>query len=363
MATQNRNGSIELIRFLLAVVLIFFHGTVLLTSKDGALFTKGASAVEVFFIISGYYMAKAAVEKGSGSFEYMKGRYCKVFPYHTFAFIFAFPVQCAINGFFRLEFADCLKNMAAMGMLAIPEFFLFAPLTGLAFPAAVNGIEWYLSAMLLGMAILYPLVRKWPKAMYSYVAPLIFLFLSGFMYIMIGSYRGTYGVRGMFCTGLIRGLAMMALGITVYGASLLLNSKVDLDRTRNRWIISVLALIMWIIVFVHFNTHLSDKYDFGMVYIAAAAVLLTTTGKTVLAGPLSNKFVIFLGKLSLPMFLNQNWIMKALYYSKFCIKAEMGYWEIILLFMGLTLIFSLLCILIVDSITKARRKRKLKTIG
>ena len=65
-----------------------------MVSLDGALFVKGASAVESFFIIAGFFMAKAAVEKQTKSFDYIAGRYKNIFPQHTFAFVFAFITKC-----------------------------------------------------------------------------------------------------------------------------------------------------------------------------------------------------------------------------------------------------------------------------
>ncbi|MBR6349529.1 MAG: acyltransferase [Lachnospiraceae bacterium] len=364
MVKQSRNGSLDLIKFLLAVALVFFHGKAAMVSASGALFVRGASAVESFFIIAGFFMAKAAVEKQTPSFEYMKGRYFGLFPYHTFSFVLAFVAKCLMMGYFSFGFVECIKHICTLGMLAVPEFLLFAPLAGMKFMAGINGIEWYLSGMLLGMALLYPFIRKWTKYFCRYAAPLIFLFGSGVLHLLLGTYRGSYDtVGGVFCTGLIRALAMLSLGVFVYALYEILKEKSNLDKTGTRVAITIIAVLCWLVVFYYLNSHLPKYYEFAMVYFAGLGTLLSATGKTYLSKPLSNGFVRFLGKLSLPMFLNQGWIRKLMISYKVCEKLNLGYWAGMALFFALTIAVSLICILVMDNIMKAIRKKRAQANG
>ena len=93
--SSKRSGSIDFLRFLLAVVIVFFHGRKL---AGTGLFPRGATAVEAFFVISGYYMAREAFTKKTDALTYMKKRYVGLFPYHAFAFICAFVFRCYKNG-------------------------------------------------------------------------------------------------------------------------------------------------------------------------------------------------------------------------------------------------------------------------
>ena len=92
--SSKRSGSIDFLRFLLAVVIVFFHGRKL---AGTGLFPRGATAVEAFFVISGYYMAREAFTKKTDALTYMKKRYVGLFPYHAFAFICAFVFRCYKN--------------------------------------------------------------------------------------------------------------------------------------------------------------------------------------------------------------------------------------------------------------------------
>ena len=363
MVKKSRNGSLDLIKFLLAVALVFFHGKAAMASTSGALFLRGASAVESFFIIAGFFMAKAAAEKQTPSFEYMKGRYFSLFPYHTFSFVLAFIAKCVMAGYFTLSIITCIKKIALLGILAIPEFLLFSPLAGLKFMAGINGIEWYLSAMLLGMALLYPFIRKWSKQFSQYVAPLLFLFGSGVLYLLLGSYRGTYYTIGVICYGLIRAVTMLSLGIFVYAVFEIMKKKANLDKTSTRVAITIIAIICWAVVFWYLNCNQSREFEFAMVYFAGVGTLLSATGKSYLSKPLSNGFVRFLGKISLPMFLNQGWIRKLMIRYDICEKLNLGYWPGIALFFALTIAVSLICILVMDNIMKEIRKKKAQPNG
>ena len=62
---QNRNGMIDLMRFILSIILVIFHGGVgiyTLFNKQIIYFYGGPTAVEFFFLISGYLMAKSINE-------------------------------------------------------------------------------------------------------------------------------------------------------------------------------------------------------------------------------------------------------------------------------------------------------------
>lgn len=64
---KKRNGSIELYRFLFALVIMVRHIKPLFVSNGyNRLFGRGALGVEFFFIVSGYLMAKnAAARQGA----------------------------------------------------------------------------------------------------------------------------------------------------------------------------------------------------------------------------------------------------------------------------------------------------------
>lgn len=355
MQTAKRNGSIDLIKFLLALALVFFHGRAIIENLSGGIMPRGASAVEAFYIIAGFFMAHTAISKETPAFSYIWKRYKEIFAQHAFSFVCAFIATCIISGF---AFLPNLKNIIGLGIRSIPEFFLFSPLAGLQFSlAGINGIEWYLSAMLLGMAIIYPFLKKFKKNYCFYIGPLVFLFLSGYLFQTLGSYRGTYDMTGFFCNGLLRAVAMMSLGTTVYWAVKEAKGRIS-TKTAGRVGVTVAAIICWVLSFYYLNSFLPKTYEFTIVYFMAGGTFFSMLGTSYLCRPLSNRFVTYLGKLSLPMFLNQGWIRKLLLH--YDLGSSVGYAESQLIFLGLVLVMSVICVELTDRIRKAIRTRKAK---
>ena len=355
-----RNGSIDLLKFLLILSITLYHGIKIWGSKKGVIFYNGGCAVEAFYIIAGFYMAKSAFEKQKDSVTYMWGRYKEVFPYHIFAFVCAFIYTCFNKGFFELPFLGSIKNIVLTAIKAVPDFLLLAPITGLQKGlSGINGIEWYLSAMLVGMALIYPFLKKWPRQFSCYIGPLVFLFGSGWLFQKNnGSYVITFDQIDGICGGLIRALATLAIGTTLYWLVKLAKEKLDLESKGLRGWITAASLICWIISFWYLITNQEHTLEFATIYLTAAGVFFACTGASYLNRPLSNKVTAFLAKLSFPMFLNQSWVRKLLIYID--LKGlGLSYAECMLVFVAAVIVSSLICMFVVDHIRAALKKRKL----
>lgn len=80
------------------------------------------------------------------------------------------------------------------------------------YQSGINGVMWYLSAMLLCMAILYPLIRRFPDFMKHVGLPLITILLFGFLCQTDGSPRDPTHWEGIAYKGLFRCMAELSLG-------------------------------------------------------------------------------------------------------------------------------------------------------
>lgn len=346
MVEAKRNGSIDLIKFLSAVALVFFHGRKL---TGGGLFPRGATAVEVFFVIAGFYMARSLERKRMSPFAYIIKRYKEVFPYHVFAFTCAFVYKAFQTGCFTGTFRHGLKEIVLLGIRAVPEFLILPPLAGLQYKmAGINGIEWYLSAMLLGMALLYPLLYKMNLDMRPLVSILICLFLSGILYQLHGSYRITYAMDGLISGGIIRALAMLSLGTASYYAEEAVKKHIRPTR-KKRILVSACSVGSWAVVFYYFSSELPTYYEFSVVCFIASGVVLTSLGWTKVNSLLNNRAVYYLGKISFPMFLNQGWIRKVLLYCR--IGEKYSYGACMMIFFLCIILSSMLCMIVMDLVT------------
>ena len=63
MEESKKNGAIDFWKFAFSIMIVLFHSYYFANNEDGAIFREGRIAVEFFFIVSGFFMAKSAVSK------------------------------------------------------------------------------------------------------------------------------------------------------------------------------------------------------------------------------------------------------------------------------------------------------------
>ena len=113
--------------------------------------------VEFFFVVSGLFMAASTLKPdsnlslGKDTFYFIKRKISGLMPNIYVAWVIAFVVEHI--GEFHLITILIHLVQSFLELLLITE-------TGLRLFLA-NSVSWYLSAMLLGMLILYPLMKKY----------------------------------------------------------------------------------------------------------------------------------------------------------------------------------------------------------
>lgn len=83
----------------------------------------------------------------------------------------------------------------------------------------IDGVVWYLSAMLLGMALLYPLIRRHYEGMRHLGLGLITVLIFGFLCQTSGTPRDPTRWMGFAYRGLLRCIAELSLGGVCYGCT------------------------------------------------------------------------------------------------------------------------------------------------
>lgn len=355
METNNkavRDGSMDMLKFCLAMAVILFHGTKIYRGDASTLFRQGASAVEGFFIISGYYMAKAGIERKRESLDFIKSRIAGIFPHHIFAFVIAFFVTAYLQGLFSPLDAGHMKSLVMLGIGAVPEFLILPPIGGIAYSqAAIINMEWYLGALFLGMALIYPFILKYGDKFCSYAAPLIFMFCSGWLYQNVGTYRVTWSFGQFVSRSLVRSVAMLCMGVFVYWLS---THTREIKSQGYKVLFTIISAGCWYASFKFFDSHLPKDRIFAIVYLMGIGVLLEAKKGTYFSGLFNNKVSTFLGKISFPMYLNQNWVRRLMIRA----KLSWSYPKCMLVFLGVTLIFSLLSLLLAHLYKKYRAKKR-----
>ncbi len=220
---KKRNGEIELLRFLFAVTIMLLHFN---TRLDLGCFYNGSIGVEFFFLVSGYFLAKYAKKVTVDK---------KEIPQVTWKYVFkkisVFYSYLLIIGFVKIIFLTIANDLSKKQIFsyilkALPRYFLLCTTT-----IADNGIfyvdgSWYLSAMILSMLILLPMLLSKYDISSKIIFPVFGLFTLGAIYLNFNAIQVTGSkFLGLFNVGFIRALAEIALGSFCYEMTETVKSK------------------------------------------------------------------------------------------------------------------------------------------
>lgn len=299
---KQKNGKIEMLRFLFSVIIMLFHSSNIEGFSD-RLFKTGAFAVEFFFIVSGFLMV-ASVDKqmstqrerlplGRESFLFMKKKIVSIYPEVFVSWLTSVVVYVMATDKGAKETIDLfIKSLGDV---------LLIKSSGLSV-SSINPVVWYISSMLIVMAVLYPLLRKYKDMMLHIVLPLGAVLAFGYLRQTAGTLRNPDQWLGLFTRGLPRAFAEIAIGAVCYPVcQKLMNTKLTtLGKflcTAVEWSIYLLMLL-----FMHFGK--SSARDYFYVFILAVAVMITFSGQTLDAKWYNNKLCYWLGKFSLSIYLS-----------------------------------------------------------
>lgn len=310
---SSRNGKIELYRFIVSIYVLLFHfykylmqPVELTDNYEFGFFLHGAMGVEFFFLVSGWLMAASVKKrinpdengivrfKPEDGLSFMKRKYLSIFPKHIIAFIISFEVVVICND---IE----MRDLPMAFINSIPNILLVQN-TGLSI-SEPNHVEWYLSAMLIALAVLYPILVKHYDAYTKYIGPLIALLLCGYMTYTDESLTGVFIWTGICFKSVMRAIAEISLGFTAYEISSYMSRKQY--TASKRWLFTAAEFGSFALATLYVVSTLPIKYEFFCLAFLFITVTLAFSGVSHGSRILSNKLCFFLGKLSLPIYLSQ----------------------------------------------------------
>ena len=359
---KQHNVTIDFLRFLFSVIVVLHHSRYVL-GDDNCYFLGGSLAVEFFFFVSGYLLlvgADKAGRKNSAGYLLpggadMAGRKNGAGYLLTDGVNMARRKKCA--GYLLPDGVDMAGRTEAAGLETkgigsetlhfilhkirsfLPEFLIawwigfvligvvrqygvldylkafgndfweltLVKMSGL-FTHGIDGAMWYLSAMLLGMAFLYPLLRTKRDLMTHLVCPLLALFLYGYLCQAEGHPRDPIVWLGLCYKGLVRAVAGLCTGVVICVAVRRLKrfSPSGLTKTGNALAIGV-QLLCLLLTIRYMAEQEPSEYDYFYMFLLMLLVLISFSGfglESVLGNSQRLHLLsAFLGKYSLSLYL------------------------------------------------------------
>lgn len=298
---MRRNAWIDFIRILFSIGIFLTHLNSLSQPSENVdlIYCFGFLGVEFFFIISGYFMAASANKYtqsesehvGKATMHFLWKKYNRVFPYYFVAWCIGFTVDHVVGIFSGKQvLKDLIQSIPAFMHLGIAGFPMYQAID----PA------WYISAMLLSMFILYPLLLLLREKFTYIIAPLASIGIYGYLLLRVGNLATINPLDGGFVyTGLLRGIAGISLGCVCYEGARLLSRKSF--STKGRRMLTLLELLCYAVAFLGMNTQALMRPDFYVVAILVPAVMLSFSNKSYTS--CFQPARIKLGEVSLAIFL------------------------------------------------------------
>lgn len=183
------------------------------------------------------------------------------------------------------------------------------------------GGSWYLSAMMLGMLLLFPLLLLNYEWAAKIIMPIVGIFGLGYLYLSCAHIMAVDGRAGIFYGGMLRATGELAIGVCAY--------EIGKKLTQVRFtklaeiLLTLLKVICYAVVLVFAYSAWEGKYDlFAFIFCAAGVTLsFSGVGWSLPDYPVTR----WLGKVSLPVFLVHG-VVKGVSIGLFGVEGNSSLW-------------------------------------
>ena len=355
---RSRNNLVELARFLFSVLVVGYHIQMTFLGDSVDLFENGALAVEFFFLISGYFLARSvekisAKDKYNPAFEscrFMGNKVKGILPTHLTAIIAVIIVILACD----------LTNAGRLLLNGLPSIFL-VQMGGVwteAYASALIVPEWYLSAMLLCMLIMVPVALLLRKKIKGIFVILVLLGILGVIAVIFGLCTN-WAFTTTFVYDL-RAWGEMCVGMFAYYLSTVI-AKRDLKPAASV-VLKIVETVGYcaplILGIIPVSSALQPVCMGVSVVCIFSAISVTFAGKgLIVANAKVNKAFGYLGSLSLAIYLFHPVVITLLQYA-----GGLEIWAIYLIVFAVSLaaavIYNLIAMLIKKLITVIKNRKQ-----
>ena len=302
---KNRNGLIDIEKFIFSIIIVLYHAGTFYNDATTGLCVSGFIAVEFYFIVSGYLIAKKAdcphknniLDENINVFYH---RVKSIFPFILLACLtsnFFYFVENAQLGVLKHNLIFSTVDVLGLQMLGFQGFY-------------ATGVAWYLSVLFIISFILYPILCRKREWFTKYIAPITVVIILGYVCKIDGCLNNPgEWMGGLIYKGVLRGYADIAVGCIAYEVT----SFIDKQIEKNCYKFKIIEIFGIITSFAYAIFHKnSDAYDFFLVPIMGIMVAISFSKHSIGKNLNNNKVCNWLGTFSLSIYLNHYYIKENL---------------------------------------------------
>ena len=357
---KKRNGEIDVMRFLSAVMIVVYHYCDAYGSKNFNICRQGSVAVEFFFVVTGYLMAVNASKRGKAegseladdTWHFVLNKIGSFYRYY----IMAIFMQTVIL-YILVRHTGC-KDIIRGVLKGIPEFTLTSLAFGLKSKSILylSGGGWYLSVMVVGSLFLYPILRRYGDVAKKIIFPLLSMFLIGYIFNENGRLNFWDQWNGFFFLGMLRGIGEMALGASLYALAEALSKRFDWlinsEKVFPKTCLTVMKFGCYVVFFAFGKgVDLGSNFALSALLFVSLGIMLSfmNVGYTIK----DSRFSKTLGKFSLGIFVFHGMFKSA---APKLIDVQPGENGKILLLAGGTIVICIVLYLVTDLLAAGFKK-------
>lgn len=302
---RQRNSLLELWRFLASVLMAAYHFEWVYIGSPVYL-VHFYIWVEFFFVLSGFFLAQNVTKKTEtdemGTIKYVARQFIKFYPLYLAAFFMSFTIA---NFALKTPLRNYLKLLWEAKWEA-----LLCTMTGydnLATIYNAGGAPAYISSLLICSLLLHYMIKHHSRAYVNVIGPIGIIWGISRIINYYGNLSQWMAIDSIGINiGIIRGIADMSVGAVsgLLVKSAMENSSKDMPfkKKKTASIIGFSLLVLVTIALVILRNQIVFKDLIFFIFIFALAVTFIHIGHIEIDGYI-NRALLFLGKLSYPIFL------------------------------------------------------------
>lgn len=314
---MRENYFIDFLRFIFSLCILFYHSWIFAGTFGNGILNHGYLAVDFYFIVTGYLMINSSRKNKSNdttilkdSFIFIYKKIKNIFPALLVTFLFGVLLVYGKNIIFSPSIL--LSNTL------LPELL---QLSILGYDLTVNSSWWYISAMLLVLALLYPIAKKYSDDYSRYIAPLIIIFTLGFINMHAININDPVRIDYFLRNGFYKALIFIPLGNISY----IVTKKIkEIDFKKYTLIVlSIIEILLYTILILNMHYFFMGTFLFALLLMLN--ISLTFSGITFLSKMFKNNiwkklgnygFYIFLCNISVRTYIQRNYLNLGFSYNE-----------------------------------------------